>query len=130
MTAAQGHTVIVFVTASRLIDLLTQLQASTGGGNWRLKWHPRDPTLLLAACMYNGIAILRATPSSTDGGSCEEAGFSQVEVVEEYKGHGSIGYGADWHFGFGPGAAGAQSRSLAATCSFYDRLLHLWTPAV
>lgn len=29
-----------------------------GGGVWRIKPHPQDPTLLLLAAMYNGFHVL------------------------------------------------------------------------
>ena len=128
-----------------------------GGGTWRLRWHPQDPSLILAACMYNGFAIARVSPS-----------WDGVQVVETYGGHESIAYGADWHPTVGAAAApaatageaadlgccegagedkgtaageaaaasegkgasgGGGHESLVATCSFYDRRLHLWTPA-
>ena len=86
----------------------------TGGGVWRAKWHPSDPELLLAACMYNGYAVVRV-PAAEAGG---------LETVETYEhGSGSLSYGADWCRAEAAGGGG----SLAATASFYDRQLHLWS---
>ena len=122
-------------------------QTSTGGGNWRLRWHPRDPSLLLAACMYRGFAVLRAEAAEAGGPSatrCHDAVItpdpatctgldswepSVIEVVERYEAHGSIAYGADWCRGPARNRNEPKHLNLVATCSFYDRLLHLWSPS-
>jgi hypothetical protein len=105
----------------------TTTQVNTGGGTWRLKWHPVRDDLLLAACMYNGFATLRAGTQGDWGSLCVEAAYS---------GHESIAYGADWWHGrvtaAGTGARQAADGRmdgtwLVATCSFYDRRLHLWS---
>ena len=50
-----------------------------GGGIWRLKWHPTQQYLLLAACMHNDFHIL----------DCQQA-LGQYELN---KWHGNICYG-------------------------------------
>jgi hypothetical protein len=102
-------------------------EVDVGGGAWRLQWRPaveasgggdRDGgDLILAACMYNGFAVLRATV--LDGG--EDWGLEAAERLAEP--HESIAYGCDWWRG-GGGGAGA----VVATASFYDRRLCLWQP--
>eukprot|EP00249_Psilotum_nudum_P016197 c25710_g1_i1 orf=256-1485(-) len=67
-----------------------------GGGVWRLKWHPSDKGLLLAACMHNGFMIVNVN----DG---------KMAILEEYKDHKSLAYGADWCKGAG--------RNCLETCS-------------
>jgi diphthamide biosynthesis protein 7 len=86
----------------------------TGGGNWRLRWHPSDPSLLLAACMHNGAVLMEWKEES-------------LKAICSYQGHESITYGADWY----RGQVGDQGKMsmLAATCSFYDRSLHIWSPS-
>jgi diphthamide biosynthesis protein 7 len=78
--------------------------------------------------MYNGLAIIQAND-----------GFGAVHVAEDYGAHRSIAYGADW-FRIGYAADGAATHgehpheadepTLIASCSFYDRLLHIWSPAL
>uniref|UniRef100_G3NHG3 Diphthamide biosynthesis 7 n=1 Tax=Gasterosteus aculeatus aculeatus TaxID=481459 RepID=G3NHG3_GASAC len=59
-----------------------------GGGVWRLKWHPTDPHLLLAACMHNDFHILHCQQALGRGGASP--------VVASYTLHSSLAYGADW----------------------------------
>eukprot|EP00879_Flechtneria_rotunda_P013070 GHRR01013650.1.p1 GENE.GHRR01013650.1~~GHRR01013650.1.p1 ORF type:complete len:411 (+),score=102.83 GHRR01013650.1:717-1949(+) len=113
-------------------------QTSAGGGVWRLKWHPSKDQVLLAACMYNGVALVTI-----------DEHWSTVQVTEEYKGHESIAYGADWcrrpcsqqaeqQQGFNSAAISqpahgkqqGDNTNIIATCSFYDRRLHLWSPTI
>ena len=84
----------------------------TGGGVWRVKWHPARPGALLLANMHAGFCTVSAEPPE------------QAEVVEVYAGHESLGYGADWWYGEAPG----ERRDVVATCSFYDNMLHVWEP--
>ena len=78
-----------------------------GGGVWRLRWHPERRDLLLTACMHAGFKVLPA-----EGG----------EPLCEYTRHESLAYGVDWQ-----PASGRSDTMLVATCSFYDRALHMWT---
>jgi diphthamide biosynthesis protein 7 len=107
--------------------------APAGGGVWRLKWHPTDPALLLAACMQGGFALLRADVGGDEGsagGAGAEGGgagcaiAATLEVAERYVHQQTLAYGAGWC-----AEVGARGASVAATASFYDRLLHVWTPA-
>lgn len=108
----------------------------TGGGLWRLKWHP-DPdkgNLLLAACMHAGVRILDMGSGSNKPemqagqGVCPPMGSGAATltvrgVVAEYTRHGSMAYGADWCL---VPISEINPRPLVASCSFYDNLLCLW----
>ncbi|XP_068460512.1 diphthine methyltransferase isoform X2 [Clinocottus analis] len=64
-------------------------ESPVGGGVWRLKWHPTDQHLLLAACMHNDFHILHCQQAlEGSGGACP--------VVVSYTLHNSLAYGADW----------------------------------
>lgn len=94
------------------------LEHRTGGGVWRLKPHPKDPRLLLTACMYNGFLVYRIASQGEDAWTMKEC--------EHYPHQQTLAYGASWSHRQ-PGQD--HSRSLVATCSFYDNLLHIWSPS-
>ena len=80
---------------------------SVGGGVWRIKQNLTNSTLLLAT-MHDGFKTVR-----------------DMAVVEEYREHESLAYGADWVVGLD--TEEGKSRDIAATCSFYDHLLRVWS---
>ena len=88
-----------------------QVEVGLGGGVWRLKPNKEHPGLILAACMHNGFAVVVLGQ--------EKAPI----VVERYMEHESLAYGADWKR-----QRDGKGRMVVATCSFYDKLVRVWTP--
>jgi hypothetical protein len=70
-------------------------------------------------CPPLGVAILDAKPEG-------------LECAVRYTGHESeaIAYGADFVQGKGSSSQKGDDQLLLASCSFYDRTLHLWRPPV
>ena len=106
------------------------------GGIWRIKWHPSDPNLLLAACTRAGAAVFDFTVSLS------------MPSVAWYKEHQSLVYGVDWRresttetdemlsqfSGMNMSNVSKQteygnkiSNYQIASCSFYDKSLHIWS---
>lgn len=93
-------------------------EVKVDGGVWRLKWMEDDH--LLAACMHGGASVIDAKCFNSS---------KTPQVTLRYTRHASMVYGIDWcrH----PQAIWTSSSSYVdqkcvATCSFYDRALHLW----
>lgn len=101
----------------------------TGGGLWRLKWHP-DPdrgNFLLAACMHAGMRVLDVGKGTVDAIGVGGAVGSE-SVVAKFTRHASMAYGADW---CRLPTSLRNPKAVIASCSFYDSLLCLWeTPAL
>ncbi|KAF9082705.1 Diphthine methyltransferase [Mortierella sp. AD031] len=85
----------------------------TGGGVWRLKWHPTRKDVLLAGCMHNGFHVIEYTE-----------GWSTGTIESSFMEHASLAYGVDWSYA--PTKDKDRQLPLVASCSFYDHLLHLW----
>ena len=85
-----------------------------GGGVWRVKWHPEDERVILAACMYNEFQLLQYQDTEIKllGGLF---GSPQHEA-------GKLAYGADWFRHSSPSGPLYH----AAVCSFYDNTYSCW----
>ena len=69
--------------------------------------------------------MLRAPALSATAGGGDVSDSMEFHVAAQYTAHGTgsaLGYGADW----APTPARDDGGLLAATCSFYDRQLHVW----
>ena len=103
-----------------------------GGGVWRIKFHPVNPKLLLVACMHDGFKIMHVDYAA-DALEADGA-HAPVRTMHHYEGHASLAYGADWVRMQGNGGDGVEDKeadascttAIVATCSFYDRALHVW----
>ena len=100
--------------------------AQVGGGVWRLRWHPSNPNLLMAAVMHGGVRTLLVHGGGAGPGTSEHG--VQMQVVEEFRLHDSMAYGLDWVAPFDDGTRSPEN--VVASCSFYDCKLNLWSSGV
>jgi len=109
----------------RLFDLramqrgpITQTER-LGDGAYHLSWHPAWPDVLACAAMRSGFPLLHFSPSRDGGGTLSELAAYAAGAAEGE--HGSLGYGVSWR------QVGGQRGWMAASASFYDRSVHVWT---
>ena len=87
-----------------------------GGGIWRIKWHPMDDCQMLVAAMHGGCRIVQIDKLEND--------TPVMTATKEFTEHKSMAYGADWLVCNHPTQEGYFEA--AASCSFYDKAVHLW----
>ena len=97
------------------------------GGVWKIKAHPLNRNILVCACMQNGFVIVDT---------------KTLRILCNYKRHGSLAYGCDWQSNDSINqltelmddcmnespishAVGLE-KNLIASCSFYDKTVHVW----
>jgi diphthamide biosynthesis protein 7 len=89
---------------------------STGGGVWRIKPHPQNPSLVLLANMYSGFKAVTADPAS----GIEETKW----VLNHGEGPTPLSYACDWQCNLPNGPQ--RNCNLFSTCTFYTKTLCLY----
>ncbi|KAF9964959.1 Diphthine methyltransferase [Mortierella alpina] len=83
-TGSYDESVLIWDTRSMRQPLST---TETGGGVWRLKWHPTRRDVLLAGCMHNGFHVIHY-----------DEGWSTGSIGSSFMEHTSLAYGVDWSY--------------------------------
>ncbi|KAJ2586869.1 hypothetical protein H4R99_008329, partial [Coemansia sp. RSA 1722] len=120
MLATGGYDDAVMVWDTRMMRR-PLAETNVGGGVWRLKWHPTEPTQLLVSAMYNGFHILDVSVdglSSADSSPLPQDAAVSIDLCTSFMEHKSIAYGADWCQT--PPGPSEDKGWLVGTCSFYD----------
>lgn len=86
-------------------------KTNLGGGVWRIKWHPYNPSVILLACMHAGFKVVEWDFDS-----------KQIQIRNQLRPDcKELAYGADWCFQ-------KQWSNVIGTCSFYDKRCSIWKP--
>jgi diphthamide biosynthesis protein 7 len=102
-------------------------QLDTGGGVWRIKWHP-NPTfynVVATASMRGGCKVLHVdgdlpTPSLS------------LKCGTDYLEHGSenLSYGLDWVCNYSEFSEDKECNRTLASASFYNSEMRVWTTSL
>lgn len=90
-----------------------------GGGIWRIKWHPHNDNRLLLGAMHGGCRIVDLVNTQQE---CDEL-LLELRCRQSFTRHKSMAYGADWLVSSSP----HRRMEMAASCSFYDKALYVWS---
>ncbi|KNC47132.1 WD repeat protein 85 [Thecamonas trahens ATCC 50062] len=85
-------------------------EIALGGGVWMLRWHPTNPSLMAAACMYGGFAVIHSGDEFT---TLTAATLSTSPAPGDDA--DPLAYGIDWV---------GDGRLMA--CSFYDARAYVY----
>eukprot|EP00804_Cyclotella_cryptica_P002507 CCRYP_018444-RB/>CCRYP_018444-RB protein AED:0.05 eAED:0.05 QI:27/1/1/1/0.5/0.2/5/1824/463 len=142
VTAISSHPAVNYIFAAGSYDEYVRVYDSrmtreplgkvhVGGGVWRIKWHPlsgkdegRGYNKLLVAAMHGGCRVVDCHGFSRQEVDGDNRGGISAEIVSSFTAHESMAYGADWICFHEP----SDCREAAASCSFYDRQVFLWSP--
>lgn len=93
-------------------------ELALGGGVWRARWHPLRGDVLLAAAMRAGtvVCVLSGCDDEDNADADANTGLAVVRAHRRQGGE-ALSYGCSWH----------ATGTMVASCSFYDRSVHVWT---